>query len=161
MAPLVVQIVATVLARLRSNWRDAARIGMAVLFFFTAAAHFTSIGHDMAKMIPPPFTGAMWIVYVTGILEALGAVGLLTRRYRRAAAICLIALLIAMFPANAYAAMHGVTLRGKPASALWWRTPLQLLWIATLWWSTVAVQRRAAGNDSEVNREVGEERQRA
>jgi uncharacterized membrane protein len=143
MTPLIVQVIATLLARIRFPWRDAARIGMAVLFFFTAVAHFTSIGRDMASMIPPPFTGAMWIVYVTGMLEALGAIGLLTVRFRRAAAICLIALLIAMFPANAYAAMHGVLLRGEPASALWWRAPLQLLWIATLWWSTVAVRRVA------------------
>jgi uncharacterized membrane protein len=142
MTPLIVQVVATLLARIKFSWRDAARIGMAVLFFFTAAAHFTSIGRDMASMIPPPFTGAMWIVYVTGVLEALGAIGLLTARFRRAAAICLIALLIAMFPANAYAAINGVLLRGQPASALWWRAPLQLLWIATLWWSTVAVQGR-------------------
>jgi uncharacterized membrane protein len=138
MTPLIVQVLATLLARIRFHWRDAARIGMAVLFLFTAVAHFTSIGHDMARMIPPPFTGAMWIVYLTGVLEALGAIGLLTKRFRRAAAICLIALLIAMFPANAYAAMTGVLLRGKPASALWWRTPLQLIWMATLWWSTVA-----------------------
>jgi uncharacterized membrane protein len=142
MVPLFVQVIATLLARIRFPWRDAARLGMAVLFLFTAVTHFTPIGRDMASMIPPPFTGAMWIVYVTGVLEALGAIGLFTTRYRRAAAICLIALLIAMFPANAWAALHGVLLRGKPASALWWRAPMQLFWIATLWWSTIS---RAAG----------------
>lgn len=142
MAPLIVQVIATLLARIRYHWRDAACIGMAVLFLFTAVAHFTSIGYDMARMIPPPFTGAMWIVYLTGVLEALGGIGLLTTRYRRAAAICLVLLLLVMLPANVYAALHGVPLRGKPASALWWRVPLQFLWIATLWWSTIAAGRR-------------------
>jgi uncharacterized membrane protein len=147
MAPLIVQLVATVIARIRFPWRDAARIGMAVLLLFTAVAHFTSIGYDMARMIPPPFTGAMWIVYLTGVLEALGAIGLLTKRYRRPAAICLVLLLLAMFPANVYAAIAGVQLRGKPASALWWRTPLQFFWIATLWWSAIARERDALASN--------------
>ena len=92
-------------------------------------------------MIPPPFTGALWMIYVTGVLELAGASGLLTRRWRRLAALCLIALLVALFPANVYAAVNGATLGGAPASALWWRAPLQLFWGAGLWWSTVRRQR--------------------
>jgi uncharacterized membrane protein len=68
----------------------------------------------------------------------------------------LIALLVAMFPANVYAAVAEVTLGGNPASALWWRTPLQLFWIATLWWSTLA---GAAGG--RVAKILGGERQDA
>lgn len=44
------------------------------------------------------------------------------------AGICLVLLLVALFPANVYAAMNGVTLGGEPASALWWGAPLQLFW---------------------------------
>jgi uncharacterized membrane protein len=55
-------------------------------------------------------------------------------------------LLLALFPANYYAAMHGVMLRGSAATPLWLRTPIQLLWIAALWWSTLARQR---GHDAE------------
>lgn len=136
MAPLIVQIVATIAARLRTGWRDAFRIGLAVMLLFTAVSHFSPLGKDMAAMIPPPLTGALWVVYVTGVLEALGAVGLLTRRFRRRAAWCLIALLIAMFPANVYAWVAGVTLGDRGPSALWWRTPLQAFWILLLWWSS-------------------------
>jgi uncharacterized membrane protein len=46
-------------------------------------------------------------------------------------------LLIALFPANVYAALNGVTLRGQPATAIWLRTPMQIIWIAALWWSTI------------------------
>ena len=42
MAPLIVQVIATLIARVRVPWRDAARIGLAVMFVFTAASHFSS-----------------------------------------------------------------------------------------------------------------------
>ena len=41
-----------------------------------------------------------------------------------------------MFIANVNAAVKGMTLRGKPVTALWLRTPMQILFIALLWWST-------------------------
>jgi uncharacterized membrane protein len=49
---------------------------------------------------------------------------------------CLIALLVAMFPANVNAALKKTTLVGKPATPLWLRIPMQLLLIGLLWWST-------------------------
>ena len=69
MAPLFVQIVSTLLARWFAPWMDAARIGMAIMFFFTAGSHFSSLRDDIAAMIPPPLTGALWMVYLTGVLE--------------------------------------------------------------------------------------------
>ena len=111
----------TLLGRVKLGWRDAARIGLAVMFLFTAASHFSPLGEDMAKMIPPPLTGAMWVIYLTGVLEAAGAIGLLLPRFRRTAAWCLLALLVAMFPANIHAALNDVELGGRSASPLWWR----------------------------------------
>lgn len=138
MIPLIVQVVVTLLSRIRLSWRDAARVGMAMMFFFTAAAHFGSMKADLAAMIPPPLTGALWVIYLTGVLEAAGAAGLLIPRVSRLAAIGLALLLLAMFPANVYAGLNGVTLRGASPSALWWRAPLQLFWVAVLWWSAMA-----------------------
>jgi uncharacterized membrane protein len=137
MAPLIVQIVATAIAWAFVPRRDAARIGLALMFLFTAGSHFSSLKHDFAAMIPPPLTGALWPIYVTGVLEAAGAIGLLTARLRRLAAWCLLALLVAMFPANVYAAISGVVVNGAPASALWYRAPLQAFWMAVLWWSSI------------------------
>ena len=137
MIPLLVEIAATLVARVWLPWPDAVRVGLAIMFLFTATAHFNSMKHDLAAMIPPPLTGAMWLIYLTGVLEVAGAVGLLIPRFVLPAAWALIAMLVAMFPANVRAALKGVTLRGRPATALWLRTPLQAFWIAALWWSSI------------------------
>ena len=138
MAPLIVQILATLLARWFVGWKDAVRIGLAIMFLFAAGSHFSTLKYDLAAMIPPPLTGALWLIYLTGILEAAGAIGLLILPLRRLAAWGLIALLVALFPANVYAAMAGLTLGGAAATPLWFRTPLQLFWIAALWRTSVS-----------------------
>ena len=135
MLPLIVQLAATAVAAFFVSWRDAARIGMAVLFVFTGAAHFSKLKHDMAAMIPPPLTGALWVIYVTGVFEVAGAVGLLVPAVQRLAAWCLVALLVAMFPANVYAALRDVKLGGRRATPLLFRAPLQLWWIGVLIWA--------------------------
>jgi uncharacterized membrane protein len=133
MAPFVVQIVATFLARaLTTSWRDAIRSGLGIMFLFTAASHFTDMKHDLAAMIPPPFTGELWVIYLTGVMQIAGAIGLMLSRTRRWAAWGLAAMLVGLFPANVYAAIADVRLGGDPVTPLWIRTPLQLLWIALL-----------------------------
>jgi uncharacterized membrane protein len=144
MAPLFVQIVSTLVARWFAPWKDAARIGLAIMFLFTAGSHFSSLKYDLAAMIPPPLTGALWMVYLTGVLEATGALGLLIPSLRRAAAWGLAALLVALFPANVYAALAGVTLGGAAASPLWFRAPLQVFWLGVLWYTTLADRPREA-----------------
>ncbi len=52
MAPLVVQILSTLLARWFVAWRDAARIGLAVMFLFTAGSHFSSLKYDLGRHDP-------------------------------------------------------------------------------------------------------------
>ena len=116
--------------------QDSARYAMVVMFVVTATAHFNKMKHDLARMIPPYFPRSLLIVHVTGVLELLGAAGLLLPEFRRPAGICLIALLIGMFIPNVNAAQRGVTLRGKPPTPLWLRTPMQVLFIGLLWWST-------------------------
>ena len=119
-----------------ASWRDSARYALVVMFIFAATAHFNKMKHDVARMIPPSFPRPLMIVYVTGVLEVLGALGLMLPQFRSLAGICLIALLIGMFVANVNAAQNGVTLRGKPPTPLWLRAPMQVLFIALLWWST-------------------------
>lgn len=138
MAPMIVLTAATLLAALFRPWRDATRAGLAVMFLFTASAHFTSTRHDLAAMIPPPFTGAMWLIYLTGLSEIAGAIGLTVRRTRKLAAICLVLMLVALFPANVYAAVRDVPLRGSAPTPLWLRAPMQILWIGLLWWSSIS-----------------------
>ena len=78
----------------------------------------------------------MGMVYVAGVLELLGAAGLLLPKFRAIAGLCLIALLIAMFPANMRAAFNRLELGGRAATPLWLRAPMQLLFIILLLWST-------------------------
>jgi uncharacterized membrane protein len=142
MAPLIVLIVSGIILRITGalgverlrSAREVTAWALAIMFLFTASAHFTAIKHDLAAMIPPPFTGQLWVIYVTGVLEIAGAVGLLVPRLRRVAALCLIVLLAALLPANVYAALEGVPLRGNDPTPLVFRIPLQIFWMSLLWW---------------------------
>lgn len=119
-----------------ASWHDTARYALAIMFVFTASAHFAKMRHDLARMIPSGFPNPLLLVYVTGVLELLGAAGLLLPRFHALAGICLIILLIVMFVANVNAAQKHVTLGGRPATPLWLRLPMQLFFIALLYWST-------------------------
>lgn len=118
------------------SWRDSVPYALGVMFLFTATAHFNKMKHDLARMIPAYFPRPLLIVHITGVLELLGAVGLVLPGFRRLAGICLVVLLVGMFVANVNAAQQGVTLRGKPPTPLGLRAPMQVLFIALLWWST-------------------------
>jgi uncharacterized membrane protein len=118
---------------------DAAAWSLCAMLLLTGGAHFSPLREDMIRMVPPFFPAPALIVTVTGVLELLGAVGLLLRRTRVAAGICLALLFVAMTPANIYAAQQGLTLGGEPVTPLWIRIPEQLVYIAlalTPWWST-------------------------
>jgi len=117
-------------------WSPSARYALAAMFLFTGLAHFSKMKHELVRMVPRVFPRPLLVIYATGVLEFLGAAGLLLPKFQGAAGICLIVLLIAMFPANAKAARDRLMLRGKPATALWQRAPMQLLFIGLLWWST-------------------------
>ena len=146
MAPLLVLLtVVTLLARLAGqlgvrslrSWAASVRVGLAVMFTFTAVAHFNSIREDLVRMVPPWVPAPAAMVTLTGVCEILGAVGLLVPRTRRAAAVALIVFLVAVLPANVHAAASGVTLRGAPVTPIVPRVALQMMFIALVWWSGV------------------------
>lgn len=117
-----------------ATWVASARWALAAMFLFTGVAHFTKAKYGMARMVPRIFGNAMTMVYFTGVCEIAGAIGLLLPRFRAAAGICLIALLVAMFPANVKAANEHLMVAGRPATALWLRAPMQVGFIALAWW---------------------------
>jgi uncharacterized membrane protein len=139
MAPLITLVAGTLLTRLAGllgvdaldGWLPALRVGLALMFLLTAAAHF-GMGYraGMIAMVPPRLPRPDLLVTITGILEFAGAAGLLLPPTYRLAAACLALLLLAMFPANVYAARHQVTLAGKPATPLPLRTAEQILYVA-------------------------------
>jgi uncharacterized membrane protein len=111
-------------------WPVALRGGLAAMFLLTGVSHFVGMRQDLINMVPPALPAPGLLVTVTGVLELAGAAGLLWRRTAPWAAGGLSALLIAMFPANVYAAVEGLTLGGAPATALVPRTLMQLLFLA-------------------------------
>ena len=150
MAPLIVLTITLVLTRLLGKWRVASldswpaatRVGLAVMFCFTAVAHFNAMRTDLANMVPSWVPNPKLVVLLTGICEVAGAIGLLIPQTRRAAAVALVLFLIAVFPANVHAAQAGVTLRGEPVTPLLPRTLIQLLFIALTSWSGFFAARR-------------------
>jgi uncharacterized membrane protein len=86
------------------SWPQAAAVGLAAMFVMTGVAHFVPAMHrDMIAIVPPRLHVAGALVTITGVLELVGAAGLLSPPTRVAAAVCLFVLMLAMFPANVYA----------------------------------------------------------
>ena len=86
------------------DWPSAIAVGLAVMFTMTGVAHFVGLRRDMIAIVPPRLPAPGLLVTVTGVLELLGAAGLLYPPTRVAAAVCLFLLMVVMFPANVYAA---------------------------------------------------------
>ena len=87
------------------SWPRAIAVGLAAMFVMTGVAHFVQPRRrDMIAIVPPRLPAPALLVTITGVLELLGAIGLLLPVTRVAAAVCLLLLMLAMFPANVYAA---------------------------------------------------------
>jgi uncharacterized membrane protein len=113
MAVIVTLVLGTLSARLIGwlgvdyvdSWPQAVAVGLAAMFVMTGVAHFVpAMRRDMIAIVPPRLPAAELLVTITGVLELLGAAGLLYPATRVAAAVCLFALMLVMFPANVYAA---------------------------------------------------------
>lgn len=121
--------------------REAGRIALVLTFLFTGATHFSGVKNDYAAMIPSPFPKSLWLIYLTGVLQIAGAIGLLLARVRKVAGVCLIVLLVALFPANVNAALNDIPFRGQAPTSLWLRALIQLFFVAMIWWSAVQESR--------------------
>ncbi len=106
---------------------------IASLFFMGAGVMHLRHPEPFVKIVPPFVPWPLVMVYVSGVAEIAGGLGLLFLRFRRAAAWGLVALLVAVFPANLYMAMEDVQVTATPLPGwvLWARLPLQPVLI---WW---------------------------
>ncbi len=103
---------------------------------FVAAGinHFVAPRFYLAIM-PPALPWPLALVHISGVAEILGGLGVLVPSTRKPAGWGLIALLIAVFPANIYAAVHGAG--SIPPWILWARLPFQIVFIAWVYWTTL------------------------
>jgi uncharacterized membrane protein len=119
---------------------------LAIFFIAAGVNHFVSPGIYLGIM-PPFLPWPMALIYVSGVAEIAGGLGVLVPSVRRIAAWGLIALLLAVFPANIYAAFHGMQIgdHSVPAWVLWVRLPVQFLFIAWVYLSCLRPNRDRSG----------------
>ena len=120
-----------------STWHDVVAWALATMFLFTASSHFVArTREDLIAMVPGVFPRPAHLVSLTGVLEGLGAVGLLIPATRGLAGLCLVLLLVALLPANVSAARRGVPMRGRAPTPLLVRIPMQILFVGLTLWAT-------------------------
>ena len=88
-----------------------ARVGLSLFFAFSALGHFV-MTRAMAEMIPPSIPYRIELIYITGVLELLGAIGVWIPRLTRLTGFLLIVMLIGVLPANIYSALNRVEFGG-------------------------------------------------
>ncbi|MEY8780186.1 DoxX family protein [Allomuricauda sp. XS_ASV26] len=125
------------------DFKLSGRIAMSIMLVFTAIGHF-AFTKGMSMMIPKFIPYKETFVHLTGIFEIILAIGLLVPRVKHISGWALIIFLILMLPANIVAALNKVdyqnaTLDGNGLSYLWFRIPLQLLFIIWTYMSTIKI----------------------
>lgn len=121
-----------------SGWE---RIGLWAMAAFYVAAGFNHF-RDPAfylPMMPPYLPLHRELVLASGLAEVGLGLALLVPALRRLAAWGVIALLVAVFPANLHVALENVPIGGRPEGLgvwNWVRLPFQALLIAWAWWYT-------------------------
>ncbi len=109
------------------------RYVLAAAFVGAGLLHFLKPGTYL-RIMPPALPSPLALVYISGFFEVAGGLGLLFGASRWWAALGLVLLLAAVFPANVYMAQIAAQLR-IPAWVAWGRLPLQAL---LLWWAWTA-----------------------
>ena len=116
----------------------AALVLLAAMMVAVGVLHFVR-PKPFVRIVPKFLPAPLALVYISGFFEILGGVGLLIPTTRVWAAWGLIALYIAVFPANIHMLTHNISLNPKkpiPRWALWLRLPFQFLFIAWAYWFT-------------------------
>ncbi len=105
---------------------------LAAGFLFAGVMHFVK-PEPFLEIVPGWLPEHLLLVYVSGIAEIAGAIGLLFDKTRRLASLGLILLLVAVFPANINMAMNAAKFPGIPETVLWLRLPVQFLLMFLVW----------------------------
>ena len=117
--------------------KDIARLVLALMFTTAGILHFTHI-NKFVQIVPPFIPQPKAMVYISGVFEILGAIGLLIPRYEQLAGFGLVLLLIAVLPANIYMAVTNIQLGGilNNQTLQWIRIPFQGVLIWWVLWCT-------------------------
>ena len=141
MKPLIVLLavfgvssLATFIAGHPPDYYFCGRLAMGVMLIFAATAHF-KFTNGMVLMVPNYIPYKRAVVYITGYIEMLAAIGLLIKTVREPVAWFVVFFLVLLLPANIHAAQNKINLEkpdicGAGVNYLWFRIPLQLFFIA-------------------------------
>ena len=114
--------------------------GLAAFFTLSGVLHFV-IPRSYEAIMPPSLPRHREAVALSGVAEIVGGLAVAHPRSRRFARWSLLALLVAVFPANIHMAVNPEQVRGLnldrvPRWALWARLPLQPLCMLWVWRAT-------------------------
>ncbi len=118
-----------------TRFKTLTRYLLGTLFIAAGINHFLNTATYLSIM-PPYLPWHLELVYISGIAEAAFGSLLLIRRYAVLAGWGLVALCVAVFPANVHMAMHADLYPAISELVLWLRLPAQGLLIAWAWWVT-------------------------
>ena len=122
--------------RISPRVRGAIRAWFAINFIVVGITHFTHESLFVA-IVPPWLPAPLAMVHISGVAEIAGGVGLLVPKVRRAAGWGLLALLVAVYPANIHMAVNEVYVPADwiPQNhlGLWLRLPLQFVFALGVW----------------------------
>lgn len=113
-------------------------LGLAIVFLWFMGGgiyHFIS-PEFFASIMPPYIPWHMEIVYISGVFEILGAIGILIPSLRQLSGNCLILLVLAVSPANIHMWLNPELFPDVPEAFLSIRLVVQVLLLACIWWST-------------------------
>jgi uncharacterized membrane protein len=118
---------------------------LAAFFVLAGLNHFVNAAFYL-KIMPPYLPWHLPFVYLSGLFEIIFGLMLPAARFTRAAAWGLIALLVAVFPANVHMAVNHELFPEYSVVALWLRLPLQFVLAAGVYLYTLPVARRGGVN---------------
>ncbi len=108
---------------------------LAIAFTLAGANHFINPNFYL-RMMPTVLPAPLFLIYLSGAFEIVLGILLLIPKFTRHAAFGLIALLLAVFPANVFMAMNTDLFPEFSLTALYLRLPLQIVLIALVFWFT-------------------------
>ncbi|MCW3117024.1 MAG: Membrane protein [Chitinophagaceae bacterium] len=123
------------------NYALSGTIAMSAMLLLTASGHFM-FAKGMESMLPSFIPFKKMMVFFTGIIEIAAAIGLLIVKLEYLTAWLLIIFFIMVLPANISAALRGIdyqkgTAGGPGSNYLWFRIPLQLLFIGWVYFFVI------------------------
>ena len=100
---LLLTVIGRLFPRLKLTPAARARVGLSLFFIFTSIGHFIRT-EGMAEMLPASIPLRIELIYITGVLEFLGAIGVWIPRLTKLTGVLLILMLTGLLPANVYSA---------------------------------------------------------